>query len=62
MTEQTVPIGTDPNSVRKVVNVDAPQATAWQRELDCGADAGADGFGVQRDEGRSGCDYGFAGG
>jgi uncharacterized protein YndB with AHSA1/START domain len=30
MTEQTVPIGTDPNSVRKVVNVDAPQATAWR--------------------------------
>jgi uncharacterized protein YndB with AHSA1/START domain len=30
MTERTVPIGTDPNSVRKIVRVDASQATAWR--------------------------------
>jgi uncharacterized protein YndB with AHSA1/START domain len=30
MTEQTVSRGTDPNSVRKVVSVQAPQAVAWR--------------------------------
>jgi uncharacterized protein YndB with AHSA1/START domain len=28
--EKTVPSGTDPNSVRKVVSVDAPAAVAWR--------------------------------
>jgi uncharacterized protein YndB with AHSA1/START domain len=28
--ENTVPSGTDPNSVRKVVSVDAPAAVAWR--------------------------------
>jgi uncharacterized protein YndB with AHSA1/START domain len=30
MTEQTVPSGTDPNSVRKVVSVKAPLDVAWR--------------------------------
>jgi hypothetical protein len=30
MTERTTPTGTDKNSVRKVVNVQAPQAVAWR--------------------------------
>ena len=30
MTEQTVTSSTDPNSVRKVVSVEAPQAVAWR--------------------------------
>jgi len=30
MTEQTTAGGIDPNSVRKVVNVKAPQAVAWR--------------------------------
>jgi hypothetical protein len=30
MTEQAMSGGTDPNSVRKVVSVQAPQAAAWQ--------------------------------
>ncbi|HZH03318.1 MAG TPA: SRPBCC family protein [Myxococcaceae bacterium] len=29
-TERTVPSGVDPNSVRKVIQVQAPQATAWR--------------------------------
>ena len=30
MTERTIPGGTDPNSVRKVVSAKAPPAVAWQ--------------------------------
>ena len=30
MTEPTIPADTDPNSVRKVVSVQAPQAVAWR--------------------------------
>jgi uncharacterized protein YndB with AHSA1/START domain len=30
MTERTTPTGTEKNSVRKVVNVQAPQAVAWR--------------------------------
>ena len=30
MTEQSMPAGTDPNSVRKVVSVKAPPAIAWR--------------------------------
>ena len=30
MTEQTASSGIDPNSVRKVIQVKAPQAVAWQ--------------------------------
>ncbi len=30
MTEPTIEAGTDPNSVRKVVSVQAPQAVAWR--------------------------------
>ena len=30
MTEQALPGGTDPNSVRKVMNVQAPPAVAWK--------------------------------
>jgi uncharacterized protein YndB with AHSA1/START domain len=30
MAEQTLPVGVDPNSVRKVIDVQAPQAVAWR--------------------------------
>ena len=30
MTEQTASSGIDPNSVRKVIHVKAPQAVAWR--------------------------------
>ena len=31
MTDQTASTGIDPNSVRKVIQVKAPQAVAWRR-------------------------------